>query len=59
METSTTPSAPKPLPDGLLTGSQRLALWQTARKQLQGKLDPQAVRTMRDEWPPVPQMERV
>ncbi len=57
MDTSTPPT-PQALPDGPITGAQRLALWQAAQKQLQGKLDPQELRTMRDEWPVVPRPER-
>lgn len=57
METLT-PPAQKTLPDGPITDPQRLALWQTAQKQLQGKLDPQEVCTMRDEWVAVPSTER-
>jgi hypothetical protein len=58
METST-PPAPTTLPDGPITGPQRLALWQAAQKLLQGKLHPQDVQTMRDEWVILLRTERV
>jgi hypothetical protein len=57
MDTSTPPT-PQAVPETPLTGAQRLVVWQAAQKQLQGKLDPQALGTMRDEWPPVPRPER-
>jgi len=34
----------------LLTGKQRLALWQEAQKKWRDTLDPKALAQMRDEW---------
>lgn len=46
----TAPPILKPLPTGPITGPQRLALWQAARKQLRAKLDPEELRRMRETW---------
>jgi hypothetical protein len=53
MDTST-PHDLRHMPCIPITGPQRLALWKAAQKKLRGKLDPQEVAKMREEWKQIP-----
>ena len=57
METSTQQDS-RVLPSCPITGSQRLTLWKAAQKQLYGKLDPQEMIKMREEWDQTPRTRR-
>jgi hypothetical protein len=50
--------APQRQPFHLVTGPHRLALWKAAQKQLRGKLNPQEVTKMREEWDQTPLAKR-
>jgi hypothetical protein len=57
METSAQPDRRR-MPSLPVSGAQRLALWKAAQKQLRGKLDPEEVTKMRQEWDQAPQGRR-
>ena len=57
METSTQ-HVSRALPSYPIPGSQRLTLWKAAQKQLHGKLDPQEMINMREEWDQAPRTRR-
>jgi hypothetical protein len=46
------------LPSLPVSGSKRLALWKAAQKQLRGKLNPEEVTKMRQEWDQAPRGRR-
>lgn len=57
METATQHDS-RVLPSCPITGSQRLTLWKAAQKQLHGKLDPQEIIKVREEWDQTPRTRR-
>ena len=57
METSTQHDRRR-MPALPVRGAQRLALWKAAQKQLSGKLDPEEVTKMRQEWKQAPRERR-
>jgi hypothetical protein len=57
MKTSAQPDRRR-MPSLPVSGSQRLALWKAAQKQLRSKLDPEEVTKMRQEWDQAPQGRR-
>jgi hypothetical protein len=57
METSA-PHDRRRMPSLPVSGSKRLALWKAAQKHLRGKLNPEEVTKMRQEWDQAPRERR-